>query len=70
MRFIKFFVLLITLLIFGAELYAEVGLKEDSLIEVKPKTCDFQWYKGSKSYNANSSTTDKTSDDKTSTTEK
>ena len=40
----------------GTGLYAEalLGLQNDSLIEVKPKACDFQWWTGSKNYNATS----------------
>ena len=70
MKLIKLFILASILLMSGAKLYADVGLKDDSLVEIKPKTCDFQWWKGStKNYNA-AVTTDKTADKNTGTTEK
>jgi len=68
MKLIKIFILVAAMLV-GTELYAEIGLNGDSLIEVKPKTCDFQWWKGSKSYDA-TGTTDKTPADQTSTVKK
>jgi len=69
MKVIKLFIF-IALFIFGAELYAEVllGLQNDSLIEVKPKTCDFQWWKGSKNYDT--SGTDKKAEDQNGITKK
>lgn len=70
MKLIKLFMLVSAFFIFGTELHAALGLSEDSLVEVKPKTCDFQWWKGSKNYNTTNPTTDKTSENKTVTTEK
>jgi hypothetical protein len=70
MKVIKLFVLMSAFFIFSMELHAKLGLSDDSLVEVKPKTCDFQWWKGSKIYNTTSTTTDKTSENKTGTTER
>lgn len=69
MKFAKLFILIAVSTLFGTALHAGVGLEDDSLIEIKPKTCDFQWWKGSKNYNADA-TTDKNSENPTSTTKK
>ena len=36
------------------------GLKNDLIIDVKPKSCDFQWWKGSKNYSTFGGTGQKT----------
>jgi len=69
MKLIKLLILTNVFFLFGTGLYAEVGLNDDSLIEVKPKACDFQWWKGSKNYNT-ADTVNKKVENKTTTTEK
>ena len=63
MKLIKLFILVGVIFMFGVDLYAtDLGLSNDSLVEIKPKTCDFQWWKGSKNYNVPDATNTKVED--------
>jgi len=59
MKLMRTAILLFALLLLGMDLYAQdnnnnsegtTGFNSGLIIDYKPKTCDFQWWKGSKNY--------------------
>ena len=66
MKFMRTSILVFALLLSGMGLYAQsnnnnnssglTGLNSNLIIDFKPKTCDFQWWKGAKNYNTTGQT--------------